>query len=137
MVREEAAKRAEALVSSQLRLSTRQPLSPARIREREAEVSPHICRALGEGPPSKGRFGVTGRIRKRALPLGRRETVPLLQRNRFESSASWCGITGVLGVLLPCFLPPEPAATFSARRSFPGGRGDSGSSSLCAFCPPG
>ena len=55
----------------------------------------------------KGRFGVTGCIRKRAQELGRRETVP----------------------------PDEPPATFSAPRSLPGSREDSGSCALCLLPP--
>lgn len=52
VVRDEAGKGA-GIVSSQRHLSTWQPPSPARIPERDAEVSPHICRTRGEEPPNK------------------------------------------------------------------------------------
>lgn len=62
---------------------------------------------MQKSPQVKGRFGVTGCIRKRAQELGRRETVP----------------------------PDQPLATFSAPRSLPGSREDSGSCALCLLPP--
>lgn len=73
---------------------------------------PVICRALGEGAPSKGLFGVTRCTRKRALQLKCRETVPLVQLTPSESSASWCGIAEVLESSFPVSCPPQPAGTF-------------------------